>query len=824
MAPLPHLTGPDLAALAADADVVGILEEALMSGAVDPEDDSPRLFSPAPGGEFLMMPASAAAWSGVKLVTVVPGNPARGKPKIQGVYTLFSSDDLAPVALMDAVELTLLRTPATTVPAVRHLLAAGGVRDAAALPVVVFGTGPQAERHLRCLRAVLGTVEAVVVGRRPGSAEAFAERVTGSGLRVRGGQPSDVRDAAVVLCAASSATPVLADGLVPGDAVVAAVGSHGTERAELPSELVRRSDVVVEARAAAMLESGNLLGARSPEEWSKLPVANLADPVSGRFRRTPGRPAVFSGTGMAWEDLVVATALYDRHTSAQPAVRRRQPADHHNRTRCGLGEPMATQVSQTSVAELVAGAVSAGEAWAAMSAKDRAAVLAAVAEALDAAADELVPIARRETHLTEPRLRGELARTTFQIRLLAESAVAGEHLDIRVDHADPDWPMGAPRPDLRRSAVPLGPVVVFAASDSPFAFSVAGGDTASALAAGCPVIVKAHGGHPDLSDATARTVAGALRAAGAPEGLFALVHRPDEAREALTHPEVKAGAFTGSIPAGRALFDIAQSRPEPIPFYGELGSVNPVLVTRRAAARRAAEVVDGFVTSFTTGAGQFCTKPGVLLAPADSEITSLLREAVLPEAAPLLNDRIAEGHQHIREQLEAKACVDVLAAGTSPDLPAPRLLVATVENVLDDLGGLFTECFGPTALVVTYHDETQLLEFARRIDGQLTATVAAEADDEIVPQLVDLLARKAGRLLWNQWPTGVSVTYAQQRGGPYPATTAPGTTSVGTAALTRFVRPVAWQGFPQHLLPGELRDIPTSGVVRRIDGRVPGQE
>ncbi len=316
MVSLPYLTGPDLAALATDADVVRIMERALRSGAVDPEGDGPRLFSSAPNGEFLMMPTTGATWSGVKLVSVAPENPARGKPKIQGVFTLFSSDDLAPVALMDAVELTLLRTSATTVLAIKHLLAAGGARDAAALRVVVFGTGPQAERHLRCLRAVLGPLEAVVVGRMPGSAEAFAERVVGFGLRVRAGQPADVLDAAVILCATSASKPVLEDGLVPSDAVVAAMGSHGMERAELPPELVRRSDVVVEARASAIRESGNLLGARSAEEWSKHPVANLADLLFNRFRRTPGRPAVFSGVGMAWEDLVIATALYERHTSA----------------------------------------------------------------------------------------------------------------------------------------------------------------------------------------------------------------------------------------------------------------------------------------------------------------------------------------------------------------------------------------------------------------------------------------------------------------------------------------------------------------------------
>ncbi|GAA1657150.1 ornithine cyclodeaminase family protein [Actinoplanes couchii] len=312
---IPFLTADRLAALATYPDVVGFLERALRSGEVDPEVDSPRLFSPAPRGEFLVMPTSGQTWSGVKLLTIAPENPARGLPKIQGVYTLFASDDLAPRVLMDAVELTLLRTPATTVTAIKHLLAAGPDLGPEPIRVVVVGTGPQAERHLHCLSAVLDRpLDVAVTGRRPGAAEAFAERMSGhEGLAVRAGTPDDVRDAAVVLCVTSSSTPVLDDALVAADAVVAAIGSHGAQRAELPAALVRRGDVAVEARASAMREAGNLLQARTGEEWSALPVANLSDLVNGRFERTPGRPAIFSGVGMAWEDLVVATALYQRH-------------------------------------------------------------------------------------------------------------------------------------------------------------------------------------------------------------------------------------------------------------------------------------------------------------------------------------------------------------------------------------------------------------------------------------------------------------------------------------------------------------------------------
>ena len=328
MTDLPYLTGPDVARLAAGLDVVGVLEGALASGLVDPERDSPRLFSPAPGGEFLVMPTTGPVWSGVKLVTVAPDNPRRGRPKIQGAYALVASDDLSPCLLMDAAELTLLRTPATTVLAVKHLLAAGERRDGGPLAVVMVGTGPQAERHLRCLRDVVGPVDAVVVGRDPGRTEAFAGRCAAAGLPVRAGTLDDVRDAAVIMCATSSGVPVLEDASVPDDAVVAAVGAHGPDRAELPPQLVRRSDVVVESRASAMRESGNLLGARSAAAWAGLPLANLADLVAGRFERRRGHPAVFSGVGMAWEDLVVAAALHQRHQeTSRAAAAARHPGE-----------------------------------------------------------------------------------------------------------------------------------------------------------------------------------------------------------------------------------------------------------------------------------------------------------------------------------------------------------------------------------------------------------------------------------------------------------------------------------------------------------------
>lgn len=483
----------------------------------------------------------------------------------------------------------------------------------------------------------------------------------------------------------------------------------------------------------------------------------------------------------------------------------------------------ASVVMPTTDAELgsfLAAAQSAAAPLAALQPAERAKLLVAVADALDAAADQLVPVAQRETRLAEGRLRGELKRTTFQLRLFGELLRDGGYLDARIDHAYADWPMGAPRPDIRRVLAPLGPVVVFAASNFPFAFSVAGGDTASALAAGSPVLVKAHSGHPGLSLLTAEVVTSALAAAGAPEGTFALITGTAAGAAALRDPRIKAGAFTGSIPGGRALFDIASSRPEPIPFFGELGSNNPVFVTEAAAAERGPEIAEGFVGSFTLGAGQFCTKPGTLLVPAGSGLVDALRDAVLPPAAPLLNDRIQSGYVEGLQGLQSNPRLEVLAQGTGPlaDPPSPTLLLTTATDMLAEPHALQAECFGPTAVVVAYDDESQLPLIAETFEGQLTATIHG-TDSCRVDGLVAILARKAGRVVWNQWSTGVSVTYAQQHGGPYPATTAAGSTSVGTAAIERFLRPVAFQGFPQHLLPEALREENPLGVPRLVDGR-----
>lgn len=475
-----------------------------------------------------------------------------------------------------------------------------------------------------------------------------------------------------------------------------------------------------------------------------------------------------------------------------------------------------------AVDEAVGRAALAAPQWGATLPAERARVLRLIADALDEAGERLIPLARSETNLGDGRLRGELRRTTFQLRLFGSVVEAGGFLGVRIDHPDPDWPMGAPRPDLRRMLVPVGPVEVFAAGNFPFAFSVAGGDTASALAAGCPVVVKTHPGHPGLSAATADVTMQALSRAGLPDGVFAPIAGVDAGVRALRHPLLKAAAFTGSTTAGRALFDIAAARPEPIPFYGELGSVNPTFVTRSAARERAGLIGDGLVGSFSGSGGQLCTKPGVVVVPAGSGVADSVRAATMPAGAPLLNDRIHDAYLTSLRALDGGS-VELLASGGDPfgTEPAPTVLRTSAAAVLAGDAAVLGECFGPVTVLVEYDDDREVLALARSLEGQLTATIQGtddDAADDGVAELVAILTEKAGRLLWNEWPTGVSVTYAQQHGGPYPASTTH-TTSVGTAAIERFLRPVAYQNMPERLLPEALRESNPLGLPRLVDGK-----
>ncbi|MGK4904550.1 aldehyde dehydrogenase (NADP(+)) [Streptomyces albus] len=482
-------------------------------------------------------------------------------------------------------------------------------------------------------------------------------------------------------------------------------------------------------------------------------------------------------------------------------------------------------MTTTSVDEALRAAAAAAGPCARTTPTARAGMLTAVADALEAERAALVATADAETSLGTARLGGELTRTTFQLRLFADEVRTGAFYDVRLDRPDPEWPTG-PRPDLRRYRTAAGPVLVFAASNFPFAFSVAGGDTASAWAAGCPVVVKAHPGHPELSRRTAAVLHRALTEAGAPAGTFALIEGEAEGVAALRHPALAAAAFTGSQRGGLALAKVAAERDTPIPFYGELGSINPVVVTPGAAEARAAGIAEGYVGSLTQGAGQFCTNPGLLFVPATpagqalvEEIATRLREV---PAAPMLGGWIADGYLAGARRLAEQPGVRTLVRPQGPEdaaAPGPRLLTMDLAAFTAAGEAVTEECFGPLGLVVTYDDAAALDGVIAVLPGQLTASLHAEpAEAESVSALAGALAARCGRLLWNQWPTGVSVTPAMQHGGPFPATTAPATTSVGTAAMERFLRPVAYQSCPQELLPPPLRDDNPWGVPQRVSG------
>lgn len=472
------------------------------------------------------------------------------------------------------------------------------------------------------------------------------------------------------------------------------------------------------------------------------------------------------------------------------------------------------------VEDACAAAASAAPWLAATDLATRAALLRAIADAVDVAGPDLVPIAVEESRLGVDRLTGEVGRTTGQLRLMAEVVLEGSFLGVVIDHARPD--LTPPRPDLRRLIQPLGPVAVFGASNFPFAFSVLGGDTASALAAGCPVVVKPNPGHPRLSDAVMAVAQEALRSAGAPGGVLTLVDDSVQTGIDLVRDErIEAAAFTGSPRGGFALAEIAASRPRPIPFFGELGSINPIFVTAAAAQERATDIAAGFVGSFTLGAGQFCTKPGLLVAPRSAELRDALvaasgevpGQAMLTEA---IRDTFLAGLAH---RLDV-ADVEVLHAGgwdAESDTVTPTLLAVSLAAVLAE-PDLLEECFGPTSLLVEYDDEAEMLALIGALPGLLAAGVQGMGDEPIVPALLAGLAERAGRVLWNGWPTGVAVTWSMQHGGPHPATTAPATTSVGATAVERFGRPVVWQNLPADLLPPAVRDDNPWGIPRRVDG------
>jgi NADP-dependent aldehyde dehydrogenase len=484
------------------------------------------------------------------------------------------------------------------------------------------------------------------------------------------------------------------------------------------------------------------------------------------------------------------------------------------------------EASSVHIDDAVAAGAAAFDAYRALPAEARAAFLDRIAAAIETN-DELIEAAHVETALPVPRLTGERARTANQLRMFASLVREGSWVDARIDRALPArTPL--PKPDIRRMLIPIGPVAVFGASNFPLAFSVAGGDTASALAAGCPVIVKAHPAHPATSEIAAHAIVSAGAAAGMPAGVFSLLQstRNDIARALVQHPHVKAVGFTGSLRAGRALFDAAADRPEPIPVYAEMGSVNPVFVLPGALAERAASIAEGLKDSVTLGVGQFCTNPGLTIGVGDERFDAFVRQLDgLIGAAPagtMLTPAICQSYEAGVRRLSGINGVSTTRSSTAGEgaQAVPSLFVTDAGAFLrhHEIG---EEVFGPSTVVVRCGSRDELERVARQLEGQLTVTVHGTATDlEQYGSLIAILEQKAGRLIVNGFPTGVEVCPSMQHGGPYPATTDSRSTSVGTAAINRFARPVAYQNFPQSLLPPELRDANPLGIWRLVDGQL----
>ena len=462
------------------------------------------------------------------------------------------------------------------------------------------------------------------------------------------------------------------------------------------------------------------------------------------------------------------------------------------------------------VARACAAAAGAFEPYAATSREERARFLEAIADEIETRADAITQIGTQETGLPVARLQGERGRTTGQLRLFADHIRKGDYLDRRTDAALPDRQPAA-RPELRMIQMPIGPVAVFGASNFPLAFSTAGGDTAAALAAGCPVVVKGHSAHPGTGEIVAEAVRAAVERTGMPPGVFSLIQGGNrQVGEALvTDPRIKAVGFTGSLAGGRALFDLCAARPEPIPFFGELGSVNPMFVLPHAADTRGEAIGTGWAGSLTMGAGQFCTNPGiavVLDGPGADRLIAAARTA-LEQVAPqtMLTEGIASAYREgVDRMVRSNTVKPVLTTESAQRSASPNLFETTTDAFLGE-DEMAEEVFGPLGLVVRAHSPEDMERIARGFRGQLTATLHTDPEDaDLARRLLPILAQKAGRVLANGFPTGVEVADAMVHGGPYPASTNFGATSVGTLSIRRFLRPVSFQNLPDYLLDGDL--------------------
>lgn len=453
----------------------------------------------------------------------------------------------------------------------------------------------------------------------------------------------------------------------------------------------------------------------------------------------------------------------------------------------------------------------------------RASLLRTIASELEARSDDIIARAHLETALPEARLTGEIARTANQLRLFADVVNSGSYHQVILDTPDPTR-APLPKPDIRRQQIALGPVAVFGASNFPLAFSAAGGDTASALAAGCPVIVKGHTAHPGTSQIVAECIEQALKQEQLPQAIFTLLQGNQRAlgQALVSHPEIKAVGFTGSVGGGRALFNLAQQRPEPIPFYGELGAINPTFFFP-SAMRAKADLAEQFVASMTMGCGQFCTKPGVVFALNTPETQAFIEtaQALIRQQSPstLLTPGIRDSYQSQVISRGSDDGIDVTFSQAESPCVASALFVTSSKNWRKH-PAWEEEIFGPQSLIVVCEDVADMLSLSETLAGSLTATIhATEEDYPQVSQLIPCLEEIAGRLVFNGWPTGVEVGYAMVHGGPYPASTNSASTSVGAEAIHRWLRPVAYQALPESLLPDSLKAENPLEIPRAVDGK-----
>lgn len=496
-------------------------------------------------------------------------------------------------------------------------------------------------------------------------------------------------------------------------------------------------------------------------------------------------------------------------------------------------EPEYSLLTEDQLKQATTAAAAAFPSFSTLDPETHAAFLEAIADNIEAIGEELIIRAGEETGLPAARLQGERARTTGQLRLFANVVRQGDFRGVRIDPALPDrTPM--PRADIRQRQIPLGPVAVFGASNFPLAFSTAGGDTASALAAGCPVVFKAHNAHPGTSELVGQAIAKAVMDAGLHPGVFSLIYGPGSSigQALVADPAIKAVGFTGSQSAGLALMRTAAARPEPIPVYAEMSSLNPVFVFPGALKGDIDALAQQYITAVTGSSGQLCTSPGLLFAPAgeagDKLAAAVGRAVAACAGQTMLTAGIAGSWNAGTQALSAAENVTVVGTGTpgpTENAPAPTIYGTEVRDFITN-EVLHAEIFGAASLVIRYSSAAELLEATSRIEGQLTASLQlTEEDYPTAAQLIPALEQKVGRIIVNGWPTGVEVGHAMVHGGPFPATSDTRTTSVGTLAINRFLRPVAYQNLPQELLPAPLQDRNPWHLNRRIDGEtVPAEE